>query len=520
MEPQCPSGTPILDKTNCVCKRVTKGLPRCPKGSRRDRKTLKCVPNSTKKTARVSSPAKKKTARVARKTNKLGKKRTTAKRPRKKLIVVSTPTPPGDKAIGKAVSALVEDKVITPTIIPLTKAQENAVMAEVRGELVAQKSFSPAVNARLVTMRPGDQMSIFGCGIEDALVQRPTKDSRAKKGLMVKVGVDARGNPVCAAWNTKRARQVLLDNLRTEGDIDCRKVIAPMQALSNCWFNTMFMTFFVSDKGRKFFRYFRQLMIEGKLADGTKIKPPRLAEAFFLFNAAVEASINPAGGEGETKLAQLMNTNNLIAAIYAGMPREARKAYPAIRGVDEANNPLAYYSDIVHYLYGGSQRMNFAGGGDILILKVSMSQLRQMIAKGREASLPDVIVLAVHDDNVDAKAGEQRPGESGKLSDKPITFVIKPTKQSKSQKDSKYVLDSAVIRDTEARHFCSTLTCGKRGMGFDGESFSRVANLDWKPLINKDREWTFDGSVWQGTKDQIKWNFRNGYQLLFYYRSS
>jgi hypothetical protein len=428
--------------------------------------------------------------------------------------------PPDDKAISKAVAALVEDKIIAPTVTPLTKAQQNAVMAEVRGELIAQKSYSPAVNARLVTMRPADRTSIFGCGIEDELIQRPAKASRAKKGLMVKVGVDSKGEPVCVSWNTKRARQVLLDNLRTEGGIDCQKVVAPMQALSNCWFNTMFMTFFVSDKGRKFFRYFRQLMIEGKLANGAKIKPPRLAEAFFLFNAAVEASINPAGGEGETKLAQLMNTNNLISAIYAGMPREARKAYPAIRGIDESNNPLAYYTDIVHYLYGGSQRMEFMGGGDILILRVRMDRLREMIAKGTTASLPDVIVLVVHDDNVDAKAGEQRPGESGKLSNKPTSFVVNPTKQSKSQKGSKYVLDSAVIRDTEAVHFCSTLTCSGKGMGFDGESFSRIADFDWKPLINKNEDWSFDGSVWQGTKDQIRWNFRNGYQLLFYYRSS
>ena len=519
MEPQCPAEHPILDKTTCLCTKSAKSLPRCPKGTRRDRKTLKCVPSPAKRTFRVPTPPKK-TARVTRKINRSGEKRTTVKKTRKKLIVVSTPTPPGDKAISKAVAALVGDKIIAPTVTPLTKAQQNAVMAEVRGELIAQKSYSPAVNARLVTMRPADRTSIFGCGIEDELVQRPAKAARAKKGLMVKVGVDSKGEPVCVSWNTKRARQVLLDNLRTEGAIDCQKVVAPMQALSNCWFNTMFMTFFVSDKGRKFFRYFRQLMIEGKLANGAKIKPPRLAEAFFLFNAAVEASINPAGGEGETLLAQLMNTNNLISAIYAGMPREARKAYPAIRGIDEANNPLAYYTDIVNYLYGGSQRMEFMGGGDILILRVSMNQLRDMIAQGRTASLPDVIVLVVHDDNVDAKPGEQRPGDSGKFSNKPTSFVIKPTKQSKSLKGSKYVLDSAVVRDTEAVHFCSTLTCSGKGMGFDGESFSRVADLDWKPLINKDKEWTFEGSVWQGTKKQIKWNFRNGYQLLFYYRTS
>ena len=57
-------------------------------------------------------------------------------------------------------------------------------------------------------------------------------------------------------------------------------------------------------------------------------------------------------------------------------------------------------------------------------------------------------------------------------------------------------------------------------MGFDGESFSRISKMNWKHLINKNQEWTFEGSVWQGTKIQIKWNFRNGYQLLFYYRNS
>ena len=386
MEPQCPSGYPILDKTNCVCSLGTKGLPRCPKGSRRDRKTRKCVPILPTKTTR--------------KTNSSGKRRTTAKKTKKKLIIVPTTTPPSDKAISKAVSALINDKIITPTIEPLTKAQQEAVMAKVRNELVAQKSFSPYVNARLVTMRPGDERSIVGCGIESTLMQKPPNASRIKKKLMIKVGEDSHGEPICAAWNTKRARQVLLNNLRAEREIDCQKVIAPMQALGNCWFNTMFMTFFVSDKGRKFFRYFRQLMIEGKLADGTKIKPPRLAEAFFLFNVAIEASLNPSAGEDEAILAQLMNTNNLIGAIYAAIPRDARKTYPAIRNIDDSGNPLAYYFGIVHYLYGGPQQMNLMGGGDILIQKVAMDRLREMIAEGLD-NLPDVIVLTVHDGNLD-----------------------------------------------------------------------------------------------------------------------
>ena len=57
-------------------------------------------------------------------------------------------------------------------------------------------------------------------------------------------------------------------------------------------------------------------------------------------------------------------------------------------------------------------------------------------------------------------------------------------------------------------------------MAFDGESFRRIKQMKWKDIINKNQEWTFDGSVWEGTTQQIKWNFRNGYQMLFYYRQS
>ena len=60
-------------------------------------------------------------------------------------------------------------------------------------------------------------------------------------------------------------------------------MLAPKQYHSNCWFNTMFVTFFFSDKGRKFFRFMRQLMITGEKNNGEKI-PHELAKIFFIFN--------------------------------------------------------------------------------------------------------------------------------------------------------------------------------------------------------------------------------------------
>ena len=92
----------------------------------------------------------------------------------------------------------------------------------------------------------------------------------------------------------------------------------PIQKNSNCWFNALFANFFISDKGRKFFRFFRQLMIEGKKINknGEKeyIKSDNLRYAFGLFNAAIEASYNQKNKSTEIALA--LDTNNIISAIY------------------------------------------------------------------------------------------------------------------------------------------------------------------------------------------------------------
>ena len=91
-------------------------------------------------------------------------------------------------------------------------------------------------------------------------------------------------------------------------------------------------------------------------------------------------------------------------------------------------------------------------------------------------------------------------------------------------KPIKYLLDSAIVRDTKQRHFCCTLTCNKVDMGFDGASFSRMTPFEWKNKINQNTAWTFENSVWAAPgksydKQQIIWNFRRSYQILFYYRS-
>ena len=77
--------------------------------------------------------------------------------------------------------------------------------------------------------------------------------------------------------------------------------------------------------------------------------------------------------------------------------------------------------------------------------------------------------------------------------------------------NTKYSLDSAIVRDTEGNHFCSLLTCNKKEYCFDGASFNRLSPMNWKQLINSSKIWQFQGH-------NLKWNFKNSYQLLFYYR--
>ena len=116
------------------------------------------------------------------------------------------------------------------------------------------------------------------------------------------------------------------------------------------------------------------------------------------------------------------------------------------------------------------------------------------------SNIPDIIVIHIHD------------SESKKFK-KSTEFKI-PNFES-----FHYKLDSVVIRDTKQQHFCCLIHMANDELAFDGESYSRLQPFKWKKLLNKKSLFTFPGSVFNGQQNNhIKWNFMNGYQLLFYYR--
>ena len=287
----------------------------------------------------------------------------------------------------------------------------------------------------------------------------------------------------CVNYDTITAKKVLLNRLRANKHIIISKIIPPKQIDGNCWFNVMFVMFFVSDKGRKFFHFFRQLMIEGKDASG-KLIPKGLKDAFALLNYGVELALTG------SKYAVNVDTNFIIVEIFNNIPNEY-KINSAIPDEDEAGNPIEYYKAIMRYLNVNSvslidYRMNIDWQHTLA------NKIKEIIKETTKP--PHIFVLSVLvNPNV--------------ITNKLIKFKVN---------NIKYILDSASIINDKRQHFSCCLTCEGKEMGFDGMSFHRIVPMKWKHNLNKNIGWGFKGSDDEGVP--LVWNFQTCYQQLIYYR--
>ena len=502
--PSCNKDGWIYDNRLCKCVEIKKPtkLPRCPNGYRRNKTTKLCESKQPKQTKQTKK--------------------------NKHTTVISSNTPPILQQLGIIAKQKLKKQTQQKTSrVKVTRAK--ATPAKIKLKTISEKtkklvkqslhSFSPEINKLLVSEKTGDQNDIFGCGIENVLQRKPaTSLGKTIQTFQVKIGTNSAGNPICVGWNTKKAQAVLLDNLKRSRTIDINNVIAPMQSLSNCWFNTMFIAFFISDKGRKFFKFFRQLMIKGEFADGNPIGSVSLKKSFFLLNAAIEASINPTRS---INIAQIMDTNNIIHDIYRNINRISNKSkkYSGLYKTGIPGNPIRYYSTIMHFLSSKYKTKNYniymhevKDIDKLYSNKWSQNKLIYQTEHGYyeapvdEERLPDIIVVNKHEQDKNSK---QPPFDKGT----PKQFTIKNNSDSFT-----YKLDSAIVRDTKKRHFCAVLTCNKKQYGFDGASFSKISHFNWLDFLNKNKNWTFKGSTWENTDKSILWNFTKSYQILIYYR--
>jgi hypothetical protein len=318
----------------------------------------------------------------------------------------------------------------------------------------------------------------------------------------------------CKAYNSSSVQELLLYNLKSSKHLDVSRFIAPLQLSANCWFNTMFVTFFFSDKGRKFFRFFRELMITGRKIDNTPI-PSSIAKLFFILNLFIEASYNQNTKSKAlfrimNKLTNKLNTNFFIYHIYQIINNKPNAINPNILlkndnklynipNVDDAGNPVAYYESILNYLnYNTLQifRQQFQIKSNIYEI------LKHHFYNSSFTSILDIIILE------DFQTNSKYETSYTFVDSKNITYT--------------YALDSIILTnkdyfnpDTNS-HFVSVLTCNNEEYKFDGSSSSRFEKFKWKKMINTNKDWTFE----ENPKYELEhYNFTKGYKILFYYRS-
>ena len=333
-------------------------------------------------------------------------------------------------------------------------------------------SYSPTINRELVLLKSIERNPVFNCNNEQAFL--------LKEPLQIGIPGHIYGK-YCHPYNSFEAKRYLLKSLAANKHVNPDTIIPPIQSMANCWFNAMFVTLFVSDKGRKFFHFFRQLMIEGKQKNNQLI-PDKLSNGFALLNYAIDACLSG------NKYAYILNTNTIIKQIFDAIPADYKSHFTYIKDIDEAGNPVRYYLSLINYLNNKDLQVMFSPDSDATWRSKIIERMRT------KNHVPHIIILEFFDDDK-------------KTTNKATSFYLN---------DKKYVLDSCVIRDTSKQHFSAVLTCEKKEMAYDGMSFHRLVTMEWKKHLNSDFKWQFKGSEDNGRL--LTWNFTKAYQMLIYYR--
>ena len=363
----------------------------------------------------------------------------------------------------------------TPNDITKISKEIDKLFTKDKGLGVSNNSYSPTINQELVTLKSIPRNPIYDCNNKKAFdLSEP-----------LKIGIPGYiYGKNCFLYNTPEAKKYLLRNLEANKHINPTIIVPPIQSMANCWFNSMFVTFFVSDKGRKFFHFFRQLMIEGKQKNG-KMIPGKLRDAFALLNFGIDACLTG------NSFAYELNTNSIIHQIYSGIPNNFKSQHPIIVDIDKPGNPVIYYMSIINYLNNNSIVT--------LFLREASNNWKDTATTHMKSRkyLPHLVIIEIFEK------------QAATFDKKPLSFTIN---------NARYKLDSTVVRDTTKQHFCATITCENKEYGYDGMSFSRLTKLEWKNKLNsKNFTWKFEGSN-NSDGTPLEWNYTKCYQLLLYYR--
>jgi len=360
------------------------------------------------------------------------------------------------------------------------------------------KSFSPSINKKLQidSLHSGSNKEISTCND------------------LLKINIGSKKK--CLNYNNSKVVNFLLKNLKNSKNLDPNLFIAPKQLMANCWFNTMFVAFFFRDKGRKFFRFFRELMIKGVKTDGKVIEDVIIKKLFFILNLYIEACYNQSNknskntkknknNRNKTKkntkenlynqikhLTHNLETNYFIKGLYERIIKIGNYNIP---NINDSGNPIMYYKTLINYLEYDILRLTELNIVNDTNIHIFLNKKFYNFYK-----IPDIIII--------------NDFESKSHYDSNYDLNIK-------SKIYKYKLDSIIItnkghfKPKSNSHFVCVCTINKKEYKFDGDSYSRLTRFNWKKLLNINKDWSF---LENDKYYPEKYNFTKGYKILLYYR--
>ena len=466
-------------------------LPKCPSGYELNKETCRCKKSVTKKKA--PKKPKKKVNKTVKKKVKCDAAKKRECKAKGKICNKDTgrcKNPEEKKTKKKKAKSTVKKTKITKKLVK--KLKDDPTISRLR-------SYSPTINKEIerLSISPHEELFSIACNENEILV--PEKEK-------------------CYGWKSKIAQKYLLDNLKSKKPLVAEHIRAPYQHRSNCWFNTFFMLFFITDKGRKFFKAFREAMITGRFRTTNGKIPDSIRYPFWLLNKMITAAL--IGSKDPVGFWSDMNTNDVISEIY----RKIGKKYSGTRTVGfnqitkpgDAGNPISMFLGITNYFDNeynasgfGLRNFSIRGYESFKGLETPNTSVYKHIVKTK----PHIIIVEIID-----FTDEEYPMKTkanGKIPGKNRYAQVKDFKKKKKYKygNMEYSLESVGIRSTNRAHICALLTLNKKDYMFDGENKNNIYRKDWKKLLNKNENFKITPSISE------TYNFKKSYQCLVYFRT-
>ena len=478
--PKCPDNYKLIkDKCRCKKKTIKKKKPKKKTKKKKKKKTIKQLKEECNKKGKVYDSKTKK----CRDRKKRTKKKKTQKKPKKGKIFDKPP-------------------VFNMKDFDVKKSKKNLI--ETLKTITKERSYSPTINKEFTRKDITRHKDLFG----------DCKDDEIKI------------KSKCLNWKDKKVEKYLLDNLKSKRKIKGENIIGPRQNRANCWFNTFFMCYFISDKGRKFSKSFRHAMITGMIykKNGKKEKlPDKMRLPYWKLNKFITASLVGHKDPSLFMKGEKGNTNILIKDIYNLM--KSFDPNTEMRKVGDAGNPRVMFIYMVTMF-----KVRLEGQGTFKVKNLQIGP-----EEGRY-HLQQIDSVQKNGYKYNNKYGDQKWEEKGAeefkneiIKNKPHILCInlnEAKKYDSSQGIGKrlvykfgkleYTLDSVGIRDYNRKaHICGLLTINGEDYVYDGNNHTRLKKQKWRHLLNKDQ----DFKIPDNNPSKLRYNFKKSVLYMVYYRT-